>query len=113
MVAKKYFSEEEKAAARRARDLVYKKRKYWAQKAVLLSDGASRVTLQDEASDPRPPVEVVLEHELRCQLAAVHNSTTVVVGDLTSFLNGDPLPQYATNYPGIAMRKQAAFRVVG
>jgi len=65
-----YETAEEQAAARRARDRGYKAKKYWAQKLASLGRLDGRAKLQDEACEPRPPPELVMERDFRFDLIA-------------------------------------------
>ena len=69
-----YETAEEQAAARRARDRGYKARKYWAQKLATIGTLDGRVKLQDEACDPRPPPELIMERDFRSDLIAAMSS---------------------------------------
>ena len=70
---KKYFTDEERSAARRARDKGYKAKKYWAQQLIMAGpDG--RVKLQEEACEPRPPPELIMERDFRFELISLMSS---------------------------------------
>lgn len=119
---KRYFTPEQKRAAERARSAERRARnrvklnaqarlRYLNRSGGLVRPPYQKVhNLGDDPVSPRPPNELVLEHELRCELVRIHNSTTVLVGDLTSLINGDPPPQYAGSYASTAAKQQAAFR---